>query len=411
MEKSPLAAGGLPPGLKARAMTLASWEDHARQQKAFAYPFSNTALLQQEPLIQGWVDKLVAALGKIADEGKHANMTAWFTYTTFDIIGDLCFDEPFGCLDAGQATDWSKNIVNIGTAGAFEQATRRVAGIGTWLQGQMANWLVPSVYRTWRMKHFALSAEKTKRRIADNDKEHKDFIYYILKNNESKSLLSDLEIIMNSALFIGAGSDTTAIALSAWMYLMLTNEKAYNKLVAEIRGAFKSHKDITWNGANDLPYLEACIYEAMRMFPPVPGNLNRVVPSEGALIDGKWIAGETTVSVSSWAAAHSPKSFTDPLTFAPERWLESERDRYPQHIKEASQPFLTGPRGCIGKNLSYIEQRLIICHLLWNFDLELASEASEANKLWRFEGDMKHMVSYLIWEKPDLWVKLKRVVR
>jgi cytochrome P450 len=117
------------------------------------------------------------------------------------------------------------------------------------------------------------------------------------------------------------------------------------------------------------------------------------------------------VSVSSWAASHSPQSFTDPLTFAPERWLESERDKFPRHIKEASQPFLTGPRGCIGKNLSYIEQRLIICHLLWNFDLELAREFSEANKLWTFQDDMKHMVSYLIWEKPDLWVKLKRVVR
>ena len=202
MEKSPLAAGGLPPGLKARALTLASWEDHARQRKAFAYPFSNTALLQQEPLIQRYVDKLVSALGTHADEGKSANMTAWFTYTTFDIIGDLCFDEPFGCLDAGQATEWSKNIVNIGTAGSYEQATRRVAGVGTRLQGLMAKCLVPSIYRTWRTKHFSLSAEKTKRRIADKDQDHKDFIYYILKKNESRSLLSDLEIIMNSALFM-----------------------------------------------------------------------------------------------------------------------------------------------------------------------------------------------------------------
>lgn len=99
------------------------------------------------------------------------------------------------------------------------------------------------------------------------------------------------------------------------------------------------------------------------------------------------------------------------MTFAPERWLESERAKYPLHFKEASQPFLHGPRGCIGKNLSYIEQRLIICHLLWHFDVELASDSSEANKRWSTEDDMKHMVSYLVWEKPDLWVRLKRVVR
>lgn len=115
------------------------------------------------------------------------------------------------------------------------------------------------------------------------------------------------------------------------------------------------------------------------------------------------------MSVSSWSAAHSPSHFTDPLTFAPERWLDSERSKYPRHVKDASQPFLYGPRGCIGKNLSYIEQRLIISHLLWHFDFELAD--GRANQLWTVEDDMKHMRSYLVWEKPDLWVRLKRVVR
>jgi cytochrome P450 len=95
----------------------------------------------------------------------------------------------------------------------------------------------------------------------------------------------------------GAGSDTTATALSGWMYLMLTNEMAYRKLVTEIRDEFKSEKDITWNRVKDLPYLGACISEAMRMIPPVPGNLNRVVPPEGAFIDGKWVMGEVRLRV------------------------------------------------------------------------------------------------------------------
>lgn len=202
MDKSPLVAGGLPVGHGPTSLTLAKWDDHVRQRKAFAYPFSNTALLQQEPLIQGWVDKLITILDRFADEGKPANMVAWFTYATFDIIGDLCFDEPFGCLEAGNDTEWSRNIVHIGTAGAYEQAARRVAGVGTWLQGQLSKWFIPELYQKWRMLHFANSMEKTKRRIAAQDKDHKDFIYYILKNNEAKSLLSELEIVMNSALFM-----------------------------------------------------------------------------------------------------------------------------------------------------------------------------------------------------------------
>lgn len=411
MEKSPLVAGGLPQGQQARSLTLANWDDHVRQRKGFAYPFSNSALLQQEPLVQGWVDKLITLLGEYADKGKPANIVAWFTYTTFDIIGDLCFDEPFGCLEAANDTEWSRNIVHIGTAGAYEQAARRVAGVGTWLQGQLSKWFIPELYRKWRMVHFANSMEKTRRRIAAKDKDHKDFIYYILKNNESKSLLSEMEIIMNSALFIGAGSDTTAIALSAWLYLVLTNESTYRKLVTEIRGAFTSHSDITWNAVKDLPYLGACISETLRIVPPAPGNFCRITPPEGGMIDGNWVAGNTTVSVSAWTASHSPSNFTKPLTFAPERWLDTEREKYPVHVKEASQAFSYGPRGCIGKNLSYIEQRLMISHLLWHYDFELAEEMKERNNAWTPEDDMKHMKSYLVWEKPDMWVKLRRVVR
>lgn len=95
----------------------------------------------------------------------------------------------------------------------------------------------------------------------------------------------------------GAGSDTTAIALTAWLYLVLTNQSAYVKLVTEIRGAFASHEDITWGGANDLPYLEACIGESLRMVPPVPGNLPRVVPPQGAMVEGKWVPGEVSIEL------------------------------------------------------------------------------------------------------------------
>lgn len=115
------------------------------------------------------------------------------------------------------------------------------------------------------------------------------------------------------------------------------------------------------------------------------------------------------MSVSPWAATHSPLNFSEPLTFAPERWFESGRKRFPLHNKEASQPFSYGPRGCIGKHLSYIEQRLIICHLLWNFDIEApgAAEVEAKNELWTFDDDMKHMEAYLVFVKPDLWAQLR----
>jgi cytochrome P450 len=101
-------------------------------------------------------------------------------------------------------------------------------------------------------------------------------------------------MLLTKTLPRGAGSDTTAIALTAWMYLLLTNETAYEKLVAEVRGTFKSHEDINWTGVKNLPYLGACINETLRMMPPAPGNFTRMVPPDGGSINGRWVPGKVS---------------------------------------------------------------------------------------------------------------------
>lgn len=110
------------------------------------------------------------------------------------------------------------------------------------------------------------------------------------------------------------------------------------------------------------------------------------------------------MAVSSWAATHSARNFREPDRFIPERWLD---DAWGSDARKASQPFSLGPRGCIGRNLSYMEQRLIMGRLLWNFDVYPADAAAE----WSQDGEMRHMRAFLTWEKPDLNVRLVPVAR
>ncbi len=80
--------------------------------------------------------------------------------------------------------------------------------------------------------------------------------------------------------------------LTAWVSLMLEHlsgaEEAGRR---DTHGAFQSHADITWTGVKDLEYLGAVINETFRICAPVPTNLCRVVPPEGASIDGSWVPG------------------------------------------------------------------------------------------------------------------------
>lgn len=128
------------------------------------------------------------------------------------------------------------------------------------------------------------------RRLNNPNMDHKDFIWYILKQKEKYDLHQD-EIIVNAALFIVAGSETTANALSGILARLVYNPDKYEKLCKEIRGAFKEEKDITYEKLSELVYLNAVIEEGLRIHPPVPTGLLRTVPKDGDTVDGFWVPG------------------------------------------------------------------------------------------------------------------------
>lgn len=86
-----------------------------------------------------------------------------------------------------------------------------------------------------------------------------------------------------------AGSETTASFIAGWTNLLLRHPEVYQRLVHEIRSTFSSEKEIRFEVLKDLPYMSACINEAMRVFPPVPAGLLRTVPKGGDTIDGYFV--------------------------------------------------------------------------------------------------------------------------
>ena len=104
--------------------------------------------------------------------------------------------------------------------------------------------------------------------------------------------MSDDNVLSMSTTNILAGSDTTAISTRAFSYYLLKNPVCKKRLVAEI----DEHKEkgrlvepITLEQTKNMPYLQACIYEALRCHPAVGMSLPRVTPSGGIDIDGSHI--------------------------------------------------------------------------------------------------------------------------
>jgi cytochrome P450 len=95
----------------------------------------------------------------------------------------------------------------------------------------------------------------------------------------------------NASVFMAAGTETTASLLSGLTYLLLTHQTSMEKLVEEIRGAFKEEAYITMESIARLPFLKACINEAFRLYPPVAVGTPHLTQSEGSTICGQFVPG------------------------------------------------------------------------------------------------------------------------
>ncbi|GAB1317909.1 Trichothecene C-15 hydroxylase [Madurella fahalii] len=372
-------------------------EEHALLRRTMAHGFSDRSMREQQPLIKGYIDLLIRKLREKGEAGKKAvDLAAWYNYTTFDVIGDLAFGESFGCLDNSDYHPWVKAIFEVARAGTIFQS---VAHYPILMKLLLA--VIPKKFMEEREQHMEMTMVKLRRRMeaAKAGKERADLVEGMLKRADEWGLTLE-KLQANSAILIIGGSETTATLLSGVTFYLLTNKEAMKKLTAEIRGAFKSEDEIDFTSVSTLPYLLACLDEALRMYPPVPTGLPRVVPRGGANIAGSYVPEKTVVAIHQWAMYHNDEHFKDPFVFHPERWLGDPA--FADDHKEAFQPFHLGARNCLGRNLAYIEMRLILTRVLWNFDLNIAEDSLD----WVSEQRI-----YNLWEKGKLNVYLTPVAR
>lgn len=103
--------------------------------------------------------------------------------------------------------------------------------------------------------------------------------------------------------------------------------------------------------------------------------------------------------MSSLATYRNPAHFADPDAFRPERWLPPSHPlydaRYAGDNRAVFHPFSTGPRDCLGKNLAYMELRLVLARIHLRFDWTLAPGQAH----WQDE-----QVVLSTWNKTPLWV-------
>lgn len=158
---------------------------------------------------------------------------------------------------------------------------------------------------------------------------------------------SKIQLISNATIFIAAGTETTNTFLCGTVYYILSNPEVLSKLTEELRSAAANVKELNMELIYNLTYLKACVTESMRIYPPVPGTLTRVVPHGGAEICGRYVPQNTVVGINHWATYHNAANFKHPDDFHPDRWIDTKNEQFIGDRRNALQPFNYGPRKCI----------------------------------------------------------------
>jgi cytochrome P450 len=99
------------------------------------------------------------------------------------------------------------------------------------------------------------------------------------------------EVDATMAILVLAGSETTATLLSGCVYLLLRNPDKLKKLREEILAEFSSADEISIARTSHMSYVFAVLEESLRVYPPVPISLPRIVPSQWTSVRGHWIPG------------------------------------------------------------------------------------------------------------------------
>jgi cytochrome P450 len=189
------------------------------------------------------------------------------------------------------------------------------------------------------------------------------------------------DIVAEVGAIINAGANTTVIALTHILYFLIKHSQHLKQLREELDSVLEEDEVITpYDKVQDLPFLHACIDEGLRVIPPTSAGLPRRAPLEGDQVLGEKIPGDTSVNMTIYATHRDPKIFPGPETFNPTHWLDVEERK---RMEPLFVSFSTGARGCIRRNISYLEQIIVLASLVHRYEF---AEASLSFKFERFEA-------------------------
>ncbi|KAF4312025.1 putative benzoate 4-monooxygenase cytochrome p450 protein [Botryosphaeria dothidea] len=371
-----------------RVCTLFGTRDnafHARLRAPVQKYYKVSELLKLEHRVDRVIEDFCSKLEqRFANPGKPCDIAEWFLFYAWDAISDVTFSNPIkeGFLNKGgdiddllstaeQALDY---FAAVGQIPILDEVFDKnpVRRIGPPSFQAAADFCVKKLVAR-------VSGEET------NDTANQDYLDHFLAIKAADPSVTDATVVGWMLLNILAGADTTATTLTAVLYHLLKNPACLAKLKRELDAAALP-RPVRYQDAAALPYLDACVKEALRVHPGVGLLLERVVPREGLALPagGVFLPPGTVVGMNAWVVNNDKGVFgADAESFRPERWVRGEAEpeaAYEERAKRMRDVMLSfgaGRRVCLGRELSLFEIYKVVPMVVGLFDFELTDQKKE----------------------------------
>jgi tryprostatin B 6-hydroxylase len=258
-------------------------EKHDKRRKVWVPAFSEKAIRDYETRITD-LEKLLVA--KIAEhKNKPVDVKVFFNLFSFDVMALLAFGKNYGMLEKGEK-HWALDLLDEGMQPL-------AYFLPTWLFRLLI--AIPGAAGGFH-KFVQFCVDELSWRVNNaseaDSKGGSDIMSWILRAYQDIDRPErDPMLRADSRLIIVAGSDTTAAAFTYMFYYLAKDPEQVRKLREELKPLMSgdwSDRDI-----NQAQHLNGCIWEALRLHPPVPSGVQRLTPPQGMEVDGKHVPGNT----------------------------------------------------------------------------------------------------------------------
>lgn len=199
-----------------------------------------------------------------------------------------------------------------------------------------------------------------------------DLLDLLLQENQVDGkygkILTTKQLVDECKTFFIGGHETTALAISWTLMLLAMHKDWQNQLRDEIREVV-GDKDVDINVLAGLKKMKWVMNEVLRLYPTAP-NVQRQA-REDIKLDNLTIPNGTNMWIDVVAMHHDSSLWGENVNeFLPERFMDDVNGGCNQ--KMGYLPFGFGGRMCVGRNLGFMEYKIVLTLLLSRFSFKIS---------------------------------------